>query len=247
MRFVRPRINLGLTLVDGSRVIVDSGNYTNVRFIIQEVYGQEVYEKDYRVKPGSSVVDVGANVGIFAIKAAREVGRDGSVLAIEPASNAFAKLNRNIALNRLDNIRAVRCAAGADAGEGLLFIKRWGDGNSTFCETPEHTIRKENVPIQRLDEIVRVAGLKRCDFLKIDTEGAELEVLKGARSLLAESRPEVAIETHAFGSKAEDVIDFLKSFGYSAKYQSNTSFTHTDSGYVYGRSANLATRSSATI
>jgi FkbM family methyltransferase len=127
---------------------------------------------------GGVFVDVGANVGTYAMVLARRVGADGTVIAVEPHPVTHARLAFNRAASGFDQVRLVAAAAGPADGE--LMIETDGDnlGASHIVsgKPPGHAIR---VPSWRLERILGDAGVTRVDALKIDVEGFEDRVLSG--------------------------------------------------------------------
>ena len=127
---------------------------------------------------GGVFVDVGANVGTYAMVLARRVGADGTVIAVEPHPVTHARLAFNRAASGFDQVRLVAAAAGPADGE--LMIETDGDnlGASHIVsgKPAGHAIR---VPSWRLERILGDAGVTRVDALKIDVEGFEDRVLSG--------------------------------------------------------------------
>ncbi len=229
--FARPLIHsFAATLPDGSRILMDGQNYQDQKFIVNEVYGLDVYEKQHRLSIGDVVIDAGANIGIFSLKAAREIGPSGTLLAVEPATKTFAKLKTNVSNNHFQNIRLFQCAAGPTNGEATLYLERH-DGHSSLYTRPGRDRNSERVPVRPLDDILESSGLKRCDFLKIDTEGAELGVLEGAERILSDFRPYLSMETHKFGAKTQDILDFLEKRGYAVEHDLGAD----GSGYLFAQ------------
>lgn len=131
------------------------------------------------LKPGDLFVDVGASSGYYAILAARQVGETGQVVAIEASATPFKRMLHNIHLNGFDyRIRAICAAASDHDGQTLLFINPWDDG---WTSTKQRTRIAVKVSTLALDE---VATPRRRATVKIDVEGAELEVLRGMRGLM---------------------------------------------------------------
>lgn len=201
------------------------------RPIVKEIFLENVYEKFYNLKPNDVVVDVGANIGAFAIKAALEVAPSGHVFAVEPASSNFHLLERNIRRNSLEeSCTAMHCAFGNSASTGKLHIYTRGASNS-LVNRPESerllkSLRTEDVQIDTLDDVL-FHKLTRLDFLKIDVEGFELEVLKGAENTLSKFHPKIALENHSFGPPVHEIALFLRTrFGYTLE--------STDSGSGHG-------------
>lgn len=143
---------------------------------------------DALAAPGATVVDVGANIGYNTVYAARRVGPAGRVVAVEPAPDNLAVLERNVAACRLSNVGIERSAAGRASGRCELYLR--GDTSAVNSLFPEscysHVTGVIEVPLARLDDLVGDA-----DLVKIDVEGAELDVLEGMPRLL--SRPGLAL------------------------------------------------------
>lgn len=146
-------------------------------------------------------LDVGANIGIYTLAMSMLAPR-GVVHAFEPAPQAFKHLTRNLAENSVSNVKAHNVAVGEEAGpvefrENAEFLA------GSFRIEPDsllgRTLRDEiiTVPCTTLDDFVSERGIGRVDFVKIDVEGGELQVLRGARRTLEAHRPAVLLE---FGS-----------------------------------------------
>jgi FkbM family methyltransferase len=166
-------------------------------------------------RPGGRVIDVGANIGITAVMAAALVD-PGQVVAIEPVPATFAHLEANVARSGLVNIDCVRAAAAAEEGEvGLVTLA--GSNFAAFVGY-ENVLRRytayDEIPVRALslDQIVAEVGLDRVDFIKIDVEGYELEVLRGARRTLSSFRPMVFLEVNHYCLnvfRRISVVDFI--------------------------------------
>jgi FkbM family methyltransferase len=123
-------------------------------------------------------VDVGANVGTYAMVLARHVGSDGTVIAIEPHPVTHARLAFNNAASGYGQTRLVQAAAGPDDGE--LLIETDGDNlGASHIVSGQASSKAIKVPSRRLQRILDQAGVSRVDALKIDVEGFEDRVLTG--------------------------------------------------------------------
>lgn len=149
------------------------------------------------LRPGMTVVDVGAHCGWFTILAARLVGPSGRVVAFEPHPRSYELLLLNAWRNGLDNVTAFPWAVSEDMAEATLHEAGGNTGDHRIVETedPRPTLGVRTVPLDAL--IPRLAPV---DFLKIDTQGCERRVLEGAGTLLRES-PDVTmvVEFWPFG------------------------------------------------
>ena len=159
---------------------------------------------------GHIVIEVGANIGAHTIGLSRRVGADGRVLAFEPQRLPFQTLCANVALNSVQNVDCFWAAMGSESG---------------FVNVPDVDPRKESnfggitlmgaqcdrcVPCHTLDQYTM---LTRVDFIKIDVEGMELDVLLGGKQLLAERKPVLYVENDRI-EKSEALIRLIASFGY---------------------------------
>jgi FkbM family methyltransferase len=156
------------------------------------------------LRPGMTVVDVGANIGHYAMVAARAVGPTGRVIAFEPETENHAALVANLALNGLDNVVAERLALGARAGELMLYRDRDNrGGHSLAAANVQAPAGAAPVEAATLDAyLARHLPDRRVGFIKIDVQGAEAQVLAGAEARLARDRPVVLVEFWPSGIRA---------------------------------------------
>lgn len=177
---------------------------------------------DEILEPGGVMVDVGANLGLMSLHAARRLGSTGTVIAVEPHPVYFERLERNIARNHFRNIRAWNLAAGSRAGEARIFdVPSVNIGRSSLIDPGNGARQAGSVKIKTLDEILD--GLEP-HFLKIDVEGFEWEVLKGARKTL-QARPVICMELAVSlpGADPFAAHEFLMATGHYDCFR----FTHT--------------------
>jgi FkbM family methyltransferase len=175
------------------------------------------------LKPGMVFVDVGANDGYYSLFAAQRVGRSGRVLAVEPSTRERVNLKRNIALNALANVTVIPVALGAACGTAELRLAQGAhSGHNTlggFANDGVQAESIEQVDVRTLDGVAHAAALDRIDILKIDVEGAEANVIAGAREVLAAMRPLIVLEIsdkalRGQGSDAQRLIALLRELGY---------------------------------
>jgi FkbM family methyltransferase len=138
--------------------------------------------------PGMTFLDVGANVGLFSIPAAKKV-QHGRVLAFEPSAWTIELLAKNASLNHVNNLVIVHSAVGDYTGEATLQVNISGKDGLNTIGKPVHEDSEiagtEKVPITRLDDFLRKRSISHVDAMKVDVEGAELLVFRGAKHLLA--------------------------------------------------------------
>lgn len=159
------------------------------------------------VAAGSVVFDVGANVGFYTLLAAVLAGRSGKVVAFEPVASNLNYLRRHLALNNISNVTVIEAAVSDRPGTAPFVL---GPNASMGHFSSDGAIRVKTVC---LDELVSTGGLPVPGYLKIDVEGAEMLVLLGARSLLAEFHPLLFLSTD-IGDLHRQCCRFLASLGY---------------------------------
>ncbi len=162
---------------------------------------------DRVLKPGMVFVDVGANDGYYTLFAARRVGADGRVVAVEPSSRERAHLARNLARNGIGNVEIVPAALGAAAGHADLHLAHGAHtGHNTLGSFAHDDVvpdSLERVTLDTLDAVVARLGLPRVDVVKIDVEGAEAGVIAGARTVLTTIRPVLMMELNDSALRAQ--------------------------------------------
>jgi FkbM family methyltransferase len=148
------------------------------------------------VQDAKTVVDIGANTGLFALLAA-SAKADCRVWAFEPVPFIFEMLQANRRLNRLDNLEAVPQAVADFVGESTFYITRTNVGiptDSSSCQGFREQVEEFRFPTTTLDEYARSQKITRIDLLKIDAEAAESKVIRGAQATLRTQRPLVICE-----------------------------------------------------
>jgi FkbM family methyltransferase len=151
------------------------------------------------IRPGLAAVDVGANIGYYALMLAHYVGASGEIICIEPEPANLVELHRNIEANHLTQITIL--AAGAAATNGSAELLRGINGRIV-------SVGRGEVPVRTLtlDSLAE----RSIGFIKIDVEGYELQVLRGARTLIEQQRPSLFVEVHPqFQSDADGVLQLL--------------------------------------
>jgi FkbM family methyltransferase len=141
---------------------------------------------------GYVFLDVGANIGIYSVKAAKEVGPEGLVISVEPFIESAYRLSQNIALNGYNNVRIRTVCVGSSTGEERLYLNR--NRPVSFSVSPVEDAASISILSVSLDDLCRWEKLTRLDYLKIDAEGAEAAILQGAEKTIRELRPIIQVE-----------------------------------------------------
>ncbi|MBA3463678.1 MAG: FkbM family methyltransferase [Deltaproteobacteria bacterium] len=204
----------GLALsVPGGTVRVDLGDWTSIVMIRLRAWEPHLSGLAMAlVRPGDFVVDVGAHVGTWTLLLGSLVGERGQVVAFEPYGPSAARARDAVlAAGHGDRARVVEAAVGERAGRAPLYAGTDSMLHSLVLGTGHVT----DVPVTTLDEL----GPRAVRFLKIDTEGLELAVLRGGRALLAGCDPSLLIELHAEqlvaqGSSSAEVFAELRAQGF---------------------------------
>lgn len=184
--------------------------------------GYEVPESKFMerfLKPGMTVLDIGAHHGYFTLLSARQVGSSGSVISFEPSPREFKRLLTHVRINSCGNVRAEPIALGDKQERSKLFVVQGRDTGCNSLRPPD--VSEPTTPLEvsthTLDGYMAETGTKRVDFIKMDVEGAELAVLRGAEDLLARHpRPVILCEvddrrTRPWGYGKQAVLDLLRS------------------------------------
>jgi len=168
---------------------------------------------------GMTYVDVGANIGHHALIAASRVGGRGAIHAFEPAPAMFEALRRNMNLNSCRNVSCNNCALGDQAGLAQFYLSDISHSCANSLGRTVHvTGRQVSVSVRTLDDYSVAAAINRLDVLKVDVEGAELMVLRGAERTIRQFQPLIVLEfskhTIAFGYEAAELAQTLRNLEY---------------------------------
>jgi FkbM family methyltransferase len=188
--------------------------------LIHDVYMSMINHEDdileqFCPKTGDTVIDVGAAFGFYTIMASKGVGQQGRVVAIEAQPDSFDMLNKNIKLNKLTNIIALNYAVYSGKTKVKLYStysiiqERAGQSLQSYIEVSADT----------LDNLLREAGIDEVNWIKIDVEGAELDVLKGAVGILSRSMDiSILVEVHS-PDLVKPILDLCESYKFRVEFE----------------------------
>lgn len=178
------------------------------------------------VRTGDSCIDIGAHGGAVSLELSRAVGEGGAVFAFEPRADYAKTLERMLRILCAVNVKVFPIALGDSNGESRLVIAdSRGDitGKSHLATGLEDSAKTLSIMVRSLDSLSdSFPSLLKATFVKIDVEGAELQVLKGGASFFAVAKPILYCEIvdewcRRYGHSAATVKEFIVSMGYSIK------------------------------
>jgi FkbM family methyltransferase len=169
-----------------------------------------------RLSPGDVFLDVGANIGYFALLASGIVGRRGSVVAVEASQSIFAALRANLARNRAANVRAVNAVAAGQAGTRTVYIGPASHTGLTTVDPGAGWLAESDTEAAPLPEIVGESTWSRVRLVKIDVEGMEDEVVAGMAGALERTRPELELVIELHPPSGAALFETLRDHGFHA-------------------------------
>jgi FkbM family methyltransferase len=214
----------GLQLVLRSRQELSSA-----RFIIREVFRNQVYRRSgFEFRPTDTVVDIGGNIGLFALWAAPQVAR---VFTVEP-TKAIDCLALSLVRNDIENVTIVRCAVSDTSGTVELLEhpgfsavthlatfqpSRWGQlGIRWLCANDREDPVRVSCPSQTLEHVFQTQNIEHVDFLKIDCEGGEYAILNSISDATLARISRISLEFHTLHPDHDHrlIVRRLESAGY---------------------------------
>ena len=174
------------------------------------------------LQPGMTVLDIGAYYGLYSLLASFKVGRLGRVIAFEPSPHQRTRLGLHLRMNGLRNVRIESLALGSGEGPQTLFSASGGSAGFSGLRRPDvkDVVHPISVQVTTLDAYLQQNRINSVDFIKIDVEGGELDVFRGAQNLLQQPlRPVILCEledirTQLWGHRASDTSAFVEAFGF---------------------------------
>lgn len=181
-------------------------------------WGESLEDKFMSAKnfEGQTVFDVGGYVGLYSLFFAHKVGPSGKVVVFEPNPLNFEELNYNLKLNNVTNTTTLMLAVGDVPGQLEMavspFLTSRGSLSKEWQSTSGSNEKKFMVDVVTLDDMVEKKKVPAPDFMKIDVEAFELQVLKGAHAVLKKHRPTMLVEVH--GPLTKELLEEIFQHGY---------------------------------
>lgn len=173
------------------------------------IYCKNIFDLFYDAKADDVVIDVGAHVGIFTLKMAKKV-RNGLVIAVEPYRPNYDLLVRNTKRNCFNNVLPINIALSNSCGEAKLYIDSSSIGHSIVKRGGQCV----DVKVVTLDALAEELKLSKVDFIKINAEEAELNILKGAQETLEKNDLKLAIAGNHYPAQEQCISKFLSTIGF---------------------------------
>lgn len=213
------------------QVTLSAGRQLQVRLLdnlAQQILNREGFERETLrvmrncVKTGMVALDIGANLGYYTVQLADWVGPSGHVVAFEPNPVMIQELEHNVRLNDLQNVTIKPFALSADSGEIAFHCPPPGfEGHGSIRPNRTFAVAATiKVATRPLDDVLAEMQISSVDFIKVDVEGAERSLFRGAANLLSGERKPLLIfecaETtcQAFGHCVLDVLKEVENYGY---------------------------------
>lgn len=225
---ISPRGHVTVKMRDGSLMRLDRRSRTEDWAYWTGEYDLKIINRlKTCLKPGCTVMDVGANVGFYSIPFGRHLGSTGGrVFSFEPVSGNFEVLSNVIRLNGLEKVVFPQnLALGDEEGTIELHLEDDGGvetGNAVIvkCDVTKEYTANRTARIAKLDELVKGLGIESCRLIKVDIEGAELMFLRGGSGFIAHAKPVIYGEFNAywmkrFGHSFLDVAELVQPWGYT--------------------------------
>jgi FkbM family methyltransferase len=171
------------------------------------------------LKPGMNAVDIGGNIGYYAMLEARLVGPSGKVIAIEPMPENSAQLSKNVEANGYQNIHIHKVAIGNKDGSALMYIA--GKSNWHSMRPNSSSKGEIKVPVCTLDSLLVPYNLPSVDLVRMDLEGYEVTAIEGMKRTLVKYGPRLLVELHPHlvGTAAiEKYLRCLGNLGYTIEW-----------------------------
>jgi FkbM family methyltransferase len=178
------------------------------------------------LKPGMTCLDVGSNIGYYVCLENQIIGKNGRIIAIEPSPINFKYLQKNVELQESKNIELHNFACGNREGKIDFLVSNRSNWSRVASDDlidapPDAIIEKISIEIKKLDLFLQEKNLEKLDFVRMDVEGYESNILKGLEDTLRIFKPSLQIEVHLFilgNESTVNLLTFFENLGYEICY-----------------------------
>jgi FkbM family methyltransferase len=218
-----------LKLFSGKELIVDYGKYKFNFYgsgdrgeILYHAFWERMFSEELEkvkeyIKRGDTVIDVGGNIGFFVLILNELLGNEGNIFSFEPSKRLKERLEKTIKINNIKNVTIVNLALGESEGKTTLHYNPKQTGLSSIITDFEKGSVSEEIQITSLDKFYENIQ-SRISFIKIDTEGYEPQVLKGARKIISRNKPTIYIELGGeYQDSSAEALKILKELNYNCE------------------------------
>lgn len=188
---------------------------------------EEYAKKNFDIKSCDTVIDVGAHIGLFTLYASQSC-KIGNIYSYEPVKENFEILKENMNINNLKNVKIFNLAVSNSNSTITLFMNNDESGHSMFSESSENIIVKSTSLMKIFDD----NKIKECNFLKLDCEGAEYEIIEKLPSTYFEMIEKIIIEYHMVDSHPE-LLEKLQNKLSANNFKFETKILFSDIGFLY--------------
>jgi FkbM family methyltransferase len=188
---------------------------------------EEYAKKNFDIKSSDTVIDVGAHIGLFTLYASQSC-KIGNIYSYEPVKENFEILKENMNINNLKNVKIFNLAVSNSNSTITLFMNNDESGHSMFSESSENIIVKSTSLMKIFDD----NKIKECNFLKLDCEGAEYEIIEKLPSTYFEMIEKIIIEYHMVDSHPE-LLEKLQNKLSANNFKFETKMLFSDIGFLY--------------
>ncbi len=216
--YVRPKGKIQIEAHGNTYALKASDQGITPMLLKQNDYeAEEIQLVKRMIKPGMTVVDIGANIGYYTVIFSKLVGKEGQVFAFEPEPENLDYLHENIAGNHCTNVEVAPIALADKKGQIDFFVPECTRSTSSMVASNliyEKGANKISVATESLDEYLSGKHAPQVDFIKIDVQGAESIVFSGAQKVLSQDHLSLMMEFWPFGMKeaGTDIQEYLRMF-----------------------------------
>jgi len=219
-----------IKLTNGTKFIVRAR--TMDRSVVKEVWLHEIYNQHgITVEENDIVLDIGGHIGVFNVYAAQKA-KNGKVYSFEPFSKNFERLKMHAQMNQLSNVKLINKAVAAQTGKQTLNLSPDNNTGGHSLHLKTESDNKVEIETISLADFYQQEGITKVDFLKLDCEGAEFEIVQNNKELISQVE-RIILECHPHGDKTVDgMIALLEEMGYDVQSEKEQKGDHVQMLYA---------------